>query len=214
MIPGHSQLAQKKLGMYPILKFKACAYFTCPYSKLTVLFFYLQRDDAQLAPFYAVLCNWSTDSAVIEQEMVYMRYAKQGVVKVCFISLQSVDRGTALNIKAAIDAGIGTIIDSNWKNQVVPLGSDEAWDMTGQKGSVIAFLRSECQWLQVSIQVAFKSAPKKPNFEASCSRAKLEVNDWLQYIICTVVSCKPTEDKEVIRYINSHHKDDQLPVLD
>ena len=94
------------------------------------------------------MCDGSTDSAVIEQEMVYMRYAKQGVIKVRFVSLQSVERGTALNIKAAIDTGMGTI-DSDWKKKVVALGSDGAAVMTGHKGGVVALLRSECQWLQV-----------------------------------------------------------------
>ena len=66
--------------------------------------------------------------------------------------------------------------------------------------------------------MASKSASKKPKLQASCSSAEeLKADDWLQDIICTEVSCKPTGDmakQEVIRYINSHHKDAQLPVLD
>ena len=50
------------------------------------------RIEAQFsnAKFVSILSDGSTDSAVIEEEIVYARYAKKGEVFVQFLSLESV----------------------------------------------------------------------------------------------------------------------------
>ena len=94
------------------------------------------------------MSDGSTDSSVTEQEIIYMRYCRQGVVSVKFVSLQSFHKGSAVNIKAAVDNGMGSLY-GKWKSKIVAFGSDGAAVMTGKKGGVIALLRKECPWLQV-----------------------------------------------------------------
>ena len=57
------------------------------------------------------LLSGSTDSAVIEEEVVYAQYAKDGEIFVKFLGLQPVPKADALHITTAIknvtSAGLG-----------------------------------------------------------------------------------------------------------
>ena len=44
----------------------------------------------------------STDSAILEQEMTFIRFSHKGVIIVKFLEIAELLRGTAFNIKAAI----------------------------------------------------------------------------------------------------------------
>ena len=53
--------------------------------------------------FLAMMMDGSTDKAIIEQEIVYARYATKGVVKEQFVSLQHVEKADAPGLVQALD---------------------------------------------------------------------------------------------------------------
>ena len=63
------------------------------------------------ANFFSLLSDGSTNSDVIEEEIVYARYAKEGVVFTQFLALQLVDKADAQHIAGAIStaasSGVG-----------------------------------------------------------------------------------------------------------
>ena len=106
------------------------------------------------APFLSIMSDGSTDSAVLEQEIVYTRFAISGQVFVKFLSLQAVEKGAATNIKSAIENAVEEYLPG-WKEKLVAIVSDGASVMQGRKGGVIALLRQDCPWLQVQITTPY-----------------------------------------------------------
>ena len=100
------------------------------------------------APFSAVMSDGSTDSAVLEQEIIYCRFAKDGNVNVRFLSIEELERGTAVNITAAIFGALDAV-DPGWAPKLVALGADGAAVMQGHKRGVVALLKAKCPWLMV-----------------------------------------------------------------
>ena len=95
------------------------------------------------ARFFSLLSDGSTDSAVIEEEIVYARYAKEGVVFTQFLRLQSVDKADAQHIASAItkaaSSGLG-VEEEVWRGRLVGVGSDGAAVMVGRKSGVVTRL--------------------------------------------------------------------------
>ena len=58
--------------------------------------------EVEAAKFVSILSDGSTDSAIKEQEMFYIRYVINGQPKVKFLSAVHVERGEAPSILAAI----------------------------------------------------------------------------------------------------------------
>ena len=52
------------------------------------------------------MSDGSTDSAILEQEMMYIRFCHKGVINVKFLEVAELERGTAFNIKAAIEKAL------------------------------------------------------------------------------------------------------------
>lgn len=52
--------------------------------------------------FLSVMSDSSTDSSVMEEELVYVRWATAGKMEVCFVGVQSVDKPDATHITEAI----------------------------------------------------------------------------------------------------------------
>ena len=84
------------------------------------------------AKFISVICDGSTDSAVQEQELVYIRYVSKGVVLSKFLGIKSVERGTGENIYHAIHDILNMDGAVEWTKKVVALGSDGAASMTSK----------------------------------------------------------------------------------
>ena len=91
------------------------------------------------AKFFSILSDGSTDSAVIEEEIVYVQYAVQGKVHVMFLELQPVQKADAEHITAAIttitSTGLG-MEEKMWKKRLVGIGSDGAAVMLGSRSGV------------------------------------------------------------------------------
>ena len=56
------------------------------------------EEEVRREKFIAIMCDGSTDSAVIEEEMVFIRYINCGHIQSRFVSLEAVEKGTAVNI--------------------------------------------------------------------------------------------------------------------
>ena len=48
--------------------------------------------------FLAILCDWSTDVTIQENEIVYVRTCIQGIIQVNYVQIAAVSRGSAENI--------------------------------------------------------------------------------------------------------------------
>ena len=93
--------------------------------------------------FVSILSDGSTDSAVIEEEIVYARYAKKGEVFVQFHSLESVAKADASHSMAAISTAVTTALcieEEVWKKKLVGVASDGAAVMRGCRSGVVSRL--------------------------------------------------------------------------
>ena len=94
--------------------------------------------------FLAMMMDGSTDKAIIEQEIVYVRYATKGVVKEQFVSLQHVLQADAPGLVQALDrAMVNCAGQREWRQKVVAIGTDGASVNMGKNNGVIQRLRND-----------------------------------------------------------------------
>ena len=94
--------------------------------------------------YLAVMMDGSTDKAIIEQEIVYARYATKGVVKEQFVSLQHVEKADAPGLVQAVDrAMVSCAGQREWRQKVVAIGTDGASVNMGKNNGVIQRLRND-----------------------------------------------------------------------
>lgn len=100
--------------------------------------------------FLSVMSDSSTDSSVMEEELVYVRFATAGKMDVCFVGVQSVDKPDATHITEAITSLMETVSgnedgtgQSQWLEKLVACGTDGASVMTGVKKGVVTQLRQD-----------------------------------------------------------------------
>ena len=98
--------------------------------------------------FLAMMMDGSTDKAIIEQEIVYARYATKGVVKEQFVSLQHVEKADAPGLVQALDrAMVNCAGQREWRQKVVSIGTDGASVNMGKNNGVIQRLRNDIPYL-------------------------------------------------------------------
>lgn len=90
--------------------------------------------------FLSVMSDSLTDSTVIEDNLVYVRWATAGKMKVCFVNIQSVDKRDASHIAEVISSIMETMSGSEdetgqWLQKLVACRTDSAAVMTGQERS-------------------------------------------------------------------------------
>lgn len=95
--------------------------------------------------FLSVMSDSSTDSSVMEEELVYVRWATAGKMEVCFVGVQSVDKPDATQITKAITSLMETVSGNEdgtgqWLEKLVACGTDGASVMTGVKRGVVTQL--------------------------------------------------------------------------
>ena len=95
--------------------------------------------------FFSVMCDGSTDSAVLEQELIYVRFIDNGLPVSKFVSIQELKSGDAPGIIMAIDAAFEFIgfDSSEWKERLIGFGADGAAVMLGKSRGVAALLKHE-----------------------------------------------------------------------
>ncbi|XP_032362926.1 zinc finger protein 862-like [Etheostoma spectabile] len=93
--------------------------------------------------FISVMSDGSLDSAVMEEEMVYVRSASEGKVKVDFVGVKAVSKPDATNIAEAVCSIMESGVSTDWKNKLVAITTDGASVMTGVNNGVVAKLRAD-----------------------------------------------------------------------
>ena len=101
------------------------------------------RDDVATAKFLSLISDGSTDSAALEAEMIYVRYAHRGAISVNFAAYVNVERANAPGILDAISTAMSRldVTAADWQEKLVGFGSDGASVMVGKNNGVIALLR-------------------------------------------------------------------------
>ena len=94
--------------------------------------------DVRSAPFLAIIIDGATDSARVEQELIYVHYCKQGVIKTKFLAIESVEKADAVvsGFQKSADIDEPTLY-----NKLVAFASDGATVMTGHKSGLVTRLR-------------------------------------------------------------------------
>lgn len=87
--------------------------------------------------FLSILSVGSTDSAVLDQEIVYTRFCKEGKVEVHFVGIQDVEKVDGESIAQAINAMMQRVIEE-WQAKLVACGTDGASVITWTHKVVVA----------------------------------------------------------------------------
>ena len=79
------------------------------------------------------MCDGSTDSAVLEQELVYVRYINGGIPVNKYLSIVILKAGDAAGIYDGIDAAfeLAGFNAAKWREQIVGFRADGAAVMLG-----------------------------------------------------------------------------------
>ena len=129
---------------------RACAVFTDYIRKVTKESF---AKDFANARYYSVLSDGSTDSAVIEQEVVYVLYlSKDGVPVVKYLSIESAQNGDIDGLKDCISKAFERIGITKFSERLLGLNVDSANVNTGiHKGlkGIGTKIKKEADWLQL-----------------------------------------------------------------
>ena len=121
---------------------------------------------ARLVP---VLSVGSTDSAVCEQEMFFVRYVEDGMPIVKIAASVHVERSDSASILSAMQKAISRYMKvpcNVFFSKLVGLGCDGASSMTGQRNGLFALLKKEHPSVVVvhcfanRLELAFRDALK------------------------------------------------------
>uniref|UniRef100_A0A1A8KL82 Si:dkeyp-19e1.4 n=1 Tax=Nothobranchius kuhntae TaxID=321403 RepID=A0A1A8KL82_NOTKU len=93
--------------------------------------------------FMSVMSDGSLDSAVMEEEIVYVRSASEGKVQVDFVGVKSVSKPDAANIAEAVCGMLDSEVSTDWKKKLVAITTDGASVMTGVNNGVVTKLRGD-----------------------------------------------------------------------
>ena len=115
-------------------------------------------DDLRSSPFFALMCDETTDVAVIKEVIIYSRYVgRDSKVSTSFIGMVEVTDGCATSILAAIQQ----LCDREHldiDHKLVAFGSDGAAVMIGVRGGVAALLKQTSPWIIANHCVAHRLA--------------------------------------------------------
>lgn len=100
----------------------------------------------QRAKFLSLLSDGSTDSAVKEEELVYVRYCHEGKIESTFVGIQTVEKADAAHITTAINS-IMEKVSSDWDRKLVAVATDGAAVMTGAQNGVVSRLKRDRQYI-------------------------------------------------------------------
>ena len=101
------------------------------------------------AQYYSVLSDGRTDSAVIEQELVYVLYlSKDWVPIVKYLSIESAENGDASGLKNCITKGFQRFRITKFSEWLLGLNVDGASVNTGIHKGLVAKIE-EADWLQL-----------------------------------------------------------------
>ena len=103
-------------------------------------------DNLRASPFFALMCDETTDVAVVKEVIIYARFLGSDRMCTSFIGTMEVADGTAKTILAALQL----LCDREHldvRNKLVAFGSDGAAVMIGARSSVATLIKEMCPWL-------------------------------------------------------------------
>ena len=95
------------------------------------------------AQVLSVMVDGATDVSICENEIVYALVMDDRIPKNLFVKINSVDHANAEGVLAAIESGMGSVDNEgwNWKQKLIPNGSDGASVNLGKCHSVAEQLK-------------------------------------------------------------------------
>lgn len=93
--------------------------------------------------FFSAMADGSTDSGIIEQELLFVRFLDNGLPVNRFLTVQSVKHANADGILQAIDNGFNYANVINWKDGLVGFGADGASVMMGRQNGVLKKIKDD-----------------------------------------------------------------------
>ena len=97
---------------------------------------------------FSLLTDGSTDSGIIEEEIMFVKYMKGGVQTTKFLSIQPPETGNGVGLKAAVEKGFESVGFLDWKQHITSIGTDGAAVNTGQNNGLVALLKKDgMPWL-------------------------------------------------------------------
>ena len=147
---------------------RACAVFTDYIGMVTKESF---AEDFANTRYYSVLSDGSTDSAVIEQEVVYVLYLSKDGVPVD-LSIESAENGDADGLKDCISKAFERIGITKFSERLLGLNVDGANVNTDTQNGLGAKIKEEADWLQLvhcfnhRLELALKDAFSNSQFKA------------------------------------------------
>ncbi|ROI96431.1 Zinc finger protein 862 [Anabarilius grahami] len=126
------------------------------------------KEEISANKFISIMADGSTDSSVMEEELVYTRMSRAGKVKVQFVGIQALKKADAACITDAICSQMSAVSggEEEWKEKLVACGTDGAAVMTGSKTGVVSRLRGERTYIlgvhcmAHRLELAFKDVMK------------------------------------------------------
>ncbi len=97
--------------------------------------------------FFSLLLDGSTDISTTEQEIVYVRFLKDGKPFNIFLGLMSITDASANGLALHLDTFLTNLGIQNWKSKLVGLGTDGATVNVGQQGGLGAIFKRELPYL-------------------------------------------------------------------
>jgi len=143
------------------------------------------REEVKAADFASLISDGSTDCSVLEQELVYVRTCKAGVVAVRFLGVISTPKADAIGITKSIGQAVQNALDVPLKEvfaqKLVALGADGAAVMMGGTRGVVTKLREMAPCLvgihcyAHRLELAVKDVIKAHNMYGSLERLLLDL---------------------------------------
>ena len=115
--------------------------FTCSFQQVERL---KVKKEVAAADFVSIISDGTTDIAILEQEMIYLRTCKAGVVSVKFLGVMSTPKPDAQGIMNSIGQAVQSGLDVSLEDlakKLVALGADGAAVMMGCNTGVVTRLR-------------------------------------------------------------------------
>lgn len=107
------------------------------------------KEEISASKFISIMVDGSTDSSVIEEEVIYVRLSRAGKVKVQFVGIQALEKADAEHVTDAVCSIMSAVsgIEDEWKEKLVACATDGAAVMTGSKIDVVSRLRGEKSYI-------------------------------------------------------------------
>ena len=96
------------------------------------------------AHFASLIVDGATDSAIQEQDIVFVRVCVAGKVAVSFLSIENTPKADAAGVTASIVRAVEVSLETTmpvFNKKFVAIATDGASVMTGRRAGVVALLR-------------------------------------------------------------------------